>query len=201
MLLYGILPARAADPQPYKVDMASTGDSALNSTLKATSELETLRKTAPVGPFGLIGRARSDLVRLKTVLESYGYYQSYVDIKIDSSNIDDPRLGEELTQRAKSDDALVKITFSIGPQYHLRQVTIDGQVPKSTEEALGLQSGDLAVAANVLAAGERLLTALEDEGYAFAKVDPPKAVEIPDERVLDVSFHVVTGAKVQIGPI
>jgi hypothetical protein len=56
VLLYGAC-AHAADPQPYKVDMASTGDGSLNSTLKATSELETLRKSAPVGPFGLIGRA------------------------------------------------------------------------------------------------------------------------------------------------
>ena len=191
----------AADPQPYKVEMAPTGDGDIDATLKATSDLITLRTSAPVGPFGLIGRARSDLDRLKTVLESYGYYQSYVDIKIDSLNIDDPRLGEELTQRAKSDDALVKVTFSIGPQYHLRQVAIDGQVPESAKEALALRTGDFAIAANVLAAGERLLTALEDEGYAFAKVDPPKAVEIPAERVLDVSFHVVTGEKVQIGPI
>jgi translocation and assembly module TamA len=45
----------------------------------------TLRTSAPVGPFGLIGRARSDLDRLKTVLESYGYYQSYVAITIDGS--------------------------------------------------------------------------------------------------------------------
>jgi len=195
------MPDHAADPQPYKVDLGQTGNSEIDATLKATSDLITLRSTAPVGPFGLIGRARSDLDRLKTVLESYGYYQSYVDIKIDSFNIDDPHLGEELTQKARSDDALVKITFSIGPQYHLRQVAIDGQVPKSAEEALRLRTGDLAIAANVLAAGERLLTALEDEGYAFAKVDPPQAVEIPEERVLDVSFHVVTGEKVQIGAI
>src|SRR6185312_3108502 len=181
------MPDHAADPQPYKVDLGQTGNSEIDATLKATSDLITLRSTAPVGPFGLIGRARSDLDRLKTVLESYGYYQSYVDIKIDSFNIDDPHLGEELTQKARSDDALVKITFSIGPQYHLRQVAIDSQVPKSAEEALRLRTGDLAIAANVLAAGERLLTALEDEGYAFAKVDPPQAVEIPEERVLDVS--------------
>ena len=61
VLLYGASSAYGADPQPYKVDMASTGDSSLNATLKATSELETLRKTAPVGPFGLIVRARGDL--------------------------------------------------------------------------------------------------------------------------------------------
>jgi hypothetical protein len=49
--------------QPYKVDIARTADNDLNATLKATSELETLRKSAPVGPFGLIGRARGDLER------------------------------------------------------------------------------------------------------------------------------------------
>src|SRR5262249_14119635 len=70
LLCLGALPCPAADPQSYKVDMASTGDSDMNATLKATSDLITLRTSAPVGPFGLIGRARSDLGRLKTVLES-----------------------------------------------------------------------------------------------------------------------------------
>jgi translocation and assembly module TamA len=191
----------AADPQPYKVEMASTGDSDMNATLKATSDLETLRTTAPVGPFGLIGRARSDLGRLKTVLESYGYYQSYVAITIDGLPVDDPTLGDKLTQKPKGDDAHVKITFSIGPLYHLRKVEVDGEIPQQVKDAFELKPGAPAVAAIVLAAGEHLQTALEDEGYAFAKVDPPVAQEIPDERVLDVSFHASTGAKVQIGTI
>jgi translocation and assembly module TamA len=201
MVLRGASTAYAADPQPYKVDMASTDDGDLDSTLKATSELLTLRTSAPVGPFGLIGRARGDLDRLKTVLESFGYYQSYVDISIDGLPLDDPGLGEELTARAKDNDARVKITFSLGPLYHLRKVEIQGEVTQSAESALGLGSGAPAVASEVLAAGERLLTALQDEGYAFAKVDPPVAYEDPPNRVLDVSFHVATGSRVQIGPI
>jgi len=195
------MPAHAADPQPYRVELASTGDSVLDSTLKATSELLTLRGSAPVGPFGLIGRARGDLERLKTVLESFGFYQSYVGISIDGLPLDDPGLGEELTLRAQDNDARIKITFSIGPLYHLRKVEIDAEVPKSAETALGLAPGAPAVAAEVLAAGDRLLTALQDEGYAFAKVDPPVAHEDPPNRVLDVSFHVVTGSRVQIGEI
>jgi len=191
----------AADPQSYKVDMASTGDSDMNATLKATSDLITLRTTAPVGPFGLIGRARSDLGRLKTVLESYGYYQSYVGISIDGLPIDDPTLGDELSKKAKGDDAHVKITFSIGPLYHVRKVEVDGEIPQQLKDAFELKTGAPAVAATVLAAGEQLQTALQDEGYAFAKVDPPVAHEIPAERVLDVSFHATTGPKVQIGTI
>jgi translocation and assembly module TamA len=193
--------ARAADPQPYKVDIASTGDGNLNSTLKATSELVTLRTSAPVGPFGLIGRARSDLERLKTVLESFGYYQSYVAITIDGLPLDDPGLGEELTARSKDNEAHVKITFNLGPMYHLRKVEIEGEVPKQAADALGLKEGMPAIAADVLAGGDRLLSALQDEGYAFAKVDPPVATEDPQNRVLDVSFHAETGARVQIGEI
>jgi translocation and assembly module TamA len=191
----------AADPQPYKIDMASTGDSALNSTLRATSELEALRKSAPVGPFGLIGRARGDLERLKTVLESFGYYQSYVGITIDGLPLDDPGLGEELTARSKDADSEVKISFSTGALYHVRKIQIDGTVPQGTEKALNLESGAPAVAADVLAASDRLLSALEDQGYAFAKVDTPIAYEDPPNRVLDITFHVETGARVQIGAI
>jgi translocation and assembly module TamA len=201
VLLRGASAAYAADPQPYKVEMDSTGDSSLNSTLKATSELETLRKSAPVSPFGLIGRARADLERLKTVLESFGYYQSYVEIRIDGLPLDDPGLGEELTSRPKDQEAEVKITFSLGPLYHLRNIEIAGEVPPEAEKALGLESGAPAIAADVLAAGDRLLNALEDQGYAFAKVDPPVAHEDPPNRVLDVSFHANPGARVRIGEI
>ena len=35
--------ARAADPQPYHVELAPTGQAALDSTLKATSQLVELR--------------------------------------------------------------------------------------------------------------------------------------------------------------
>ena len=191
----------AADPQSYKVELASTGNGEMNATLKATSDLISLRTSAPVGPFGLIGRARSDLERLKTVLESYGYYQSYVAITIDGLALDDPTLGDELTSKAKGDDAKVKATFTIGPLYHLRRVDIDGDLPESAQGALALPTGAPAVAAQVLAAGDRLQTALEDEGYAFAKVDTPVAHEDPPNKVLDVSFHVVTGTRVNIGAI
>ena len=87
--------AYGADPQPYKVDLAPTGNGALDATLRATSDLIALRTSAPVSPFGLIARARSDIDRLKTVLESYGYYQSKVTIQINGMGLNDPALGDD----------------------------------------------------------------------------------------------------------
>src|SRR5260370_41044250 len=105
MILLGPSALWGADPQPYRVDIAVTKDSALNETLKSTSELLTLRKSAPVGPFGLIGRARGDAERLKAVLERVGYYQGDGSITIDALPLDDPALGEKLTHRPRAQQA------------------------------------------------------------------------------------------------
>ena len=46
-----------------------------------------------------------------------------------------------------------------------------------------------------------LLTALQDDGYALAKVDPPVAYEDPAAHALDVTFNVDAGPRVDIGDI
>jgi translocation and assembly module TamA len=196
-------PARAADPQSYKVDLASTGNRDMDATLKATSDLESLRSSAPVSPFGLIGRARSDVDRLTTVLESYGYYESKVAIKINGMALNDPGLGDAMTALPKGADAKVAISFTLGQIYHLRKIDIDGEWPETIDAraTLDLKTGQLAVAANVLTAAGRLLTALQEQGYAFAQVDPPVAYEAAAAPELDLKFHVTAGRKVNIGEI
>jgi translocation and assembly module TamA len=192
---------RAADPQPYKVDLAATENGAMDDTLKATSELVSLRSGAPVSPFGLIARARGEVDRLKTVLESYGYYQSKVDITIDGMALNSATLADSLAALPKGTDAKVAVKFELGPLYHLGKVTLDGTIPDAAQGVFKLQSGAPAVAADVLAAGGRLLSALQESGYAFAKVDPPVAYENQTEPLLDVSFRVEAGRRVNIGEI
>ncbi len=181
--------------------MASSGDGEMDATLKATSELQSLRGSAPVSPFGLVARARGDIDRLRTVLESFGFYQSTVAITINGLALDAAKLGDALSALPQGSDARVAISFTRGPLFRLRRIDIDGELPTSLRGALGLEPGAPAVASEVLAGGERLLKALEEHGYAFAKVDPPIAHEDPDNHVLDLSFHVVTGPSVQIGAI
>jgi translocation and assembly module TamA len=193
--------AYAADPQPYKVDIASLGDSEMDATVKTTSDLQSLRGAAPVSPFGLIARARGDVDRLKTAVESFGYYQSSVEIKINGMRLSNPALGDTLNVLPKGSDAQVSIGFTLGPLYHLGRIDIDGELPEGMRNILGLTAGEPAVAATVLAGGARLLTALQERGYAFAQVDAPVAYEAPDTPVLDVRFHVVVGAKVNIGAV
>jgi translocation and assembly module TamA len=192
---------RAADPQTYRVDIASTENGSMDDTLRATSELVSLRSAAPVSPFGLIARARGEVDRLKTVLESYGYYQSKVDITIDGMALNSATLADALAGLPKGTDAKVAVSFQLGPLYHLGKVSLEGTVPDSARSVFSLKPGAPAVAAEVLAAGGRVLSALQESGYAFAKVDPPVAYEDQTQPLLDVSFRVDAGKQVNIGEI
>jgi translocation and assembly module TamA len=197
----GVQCARAADPQPYKIDWTSSRDKGVDSTMKLTSQLETLRETAPVDPFGLIARARGDIGRLQTVLQSFGYYDGSVTITINGMGLDSEELGNVLSALPKKSEARVQILPMLGPLFHVGHIEIKGGLPPGFEQKLRLAPGAPAVASNVLAAGAMLQTALQDGGYAFAKVDPPIAYERPTQKVLDLKFTVTAGPRVRIGQI
>src|SRR6202012_1056414 len=146
-LLFGALgwacSARGADPQTYQVDLASVGNSEIDQTMKETSDLLALRTSAPVSPFGLIARARSDTDRLKTALESFGYYESRVIININGILLTDPSLAETLTALPKGSTAQVAVSFNLGTLYHLRRIDIEGEIPETVnaQDILGLNTG------------------------------------------------------------
>src|SRR5204863_8185635 len=98
--------AHAADPQPYAVSIASTGNGALDASLKGTSQPESLRTTAPVGPFALVGRAQQDIDRLQTVLRGFGYYQGSVATPIGGRPLDHPGPAAATAELPKETDAV-----------------------------------------------------------------------------------------------
>jgi translocation and assembly module TamA len=198
---FGVPCASAASPQSYKVDWVSSGDKTIDATMKLTSQLQTLRSSAPVDPFGLIARARGDVPRLVTVLQSFGYYDGSIDIAINGLGLDSARLADALAALPKGSDARVRIDPTLGPLFHLGRIEIKGALPPGMRPKLGLSPGAAAVASDVLAAGATLQAALTDAGYAFAKVEKPIAYEEPARHVLDVTFRVTAGPRVRIGQI
>ena len=193
--------AHAANPQSYKVDWVSSGDKAIDSTMKLTSQLETLRKTAPTDPFGLIARARGDVPRLQTVLQSFGYYDGAITITIGGKGLDSAGLADTLAALPKGADAHVKIEPTLGPLFHIGRIDIQGALPAGMRQKMNLSPGAPAVASDVLAAGSSLQTALADAGYAFATVEKPVAYEVPAQHILNLTFRVTVGPRVRIGAI
>ena len=193
--------ARAADPVAYTLRIEPTGDASLDAAIAGSAQLATLRKPAPAGPFALVARARADLARVHTALDSFGYYQAQIGITIGGQALDTPALPDTLAALPQAAHPEVAIHIAKGSLFHLRQVRLDGAIPASGTRAFTLAPGAPAVASDVLGAGSRLLSALQEDGYALARVDAPAATLIPDAHALDVTFHVTTGPRVDIGQI
>jgi translocation and assembly module TamA len=193
--------AQAADPQPYKVQIKDTGDSALDDAIKSASLLEGLRAKAPVGPFALVGRARDDRGRFLSVLHGLGFYKGRTDITIGGHPLDDPNLPDQIAKLPANPPVTVAVSIEKGPLFHLGKVTVEGSIPGAARRKLGLSKGAPAVAEKVLAARSRLLQALEDEGYPLATVSEPVAYLDPGANALDVTFKADAGPRADIGPI
>jgi translocation and assembly module TamA len=201
VLFLSLTPAFAADPLPYKVSLPSTGNAALDAALSASSQLQSLRTRAPAGPFAVIARARQDIPRLLTALQSFGYYQANVAITIGGNALDDPTLPDRLQTLPAAPPVPIDLRITEGPLYHLRKVVLDGQVPPAGAHAFTLKPGQPAIAATILGAGAAMLNALREDGYAFANVPPPDAIDVPADHALDITYHVTAGPRVDIGPI
>ncbi len=193
--------ARGADPQPYTVHITPTGIGPLDAALTGSAQLVALRTKAPAGPFAVLGRARQDVPRLHAALDSFGYYNGQVAISVAGHALDDDGLPALLEAAPAAPPVAIEVHITPGPLFHLRNVALTGVVPPGPRHAFTLRAGAPAVAASVLGAGAALLTALREDGYALAQVDPPLAVLVPSEHALDVTFHVTPGPRVNLGPI
>ncbi len=197
--------APAADPQPYATTLVPTGNAALDAALKGSSSLISLQKTHAVGPFALAGRIRDDRGRLEIALESFGYYGGSIDITVAGHPAADPDLPDILAALPAGQPAQVRIAVAIGPLFHLGTVTVTlppgESLSPADDRALDLHAGQPAVASDVLGGGTRLLTALQEEGHAFADVQPPLATLRPATRTLDIVIAAKLGPRVDIGRI
>lgn len=195
-------PAQAADPQPYTVAIAPTGDAALDAALTGSSNLVSLRE-APVGPFALVARARDDKARIEAALGSFGYYAPAVTIRIAGQPLDDPTLPDTL-DRARA-PVPVAIAVTSGPEFKLRRVELVGTTDQAAlaeaRAVLDIHPGDPARAAPVVAAQARMLDALRSHGRALAKVQTPVATLDPAAQALDISYRIDPGPRVDLGPI
>jgi len=196
-----VSPVWGADPQAYDIKVGQTDAADLNDALAASSLLVGLRAKAPAGPYALVARARDDVGRMEQALQSFGYYRGKITIEIDHHPLSDLSLADRLEAVPTGTAVLVNIAVTCGPLYRLRHISLDGEIPPGTAHPLGITSGQPAVAGAVLDAGAKLLTALEEQGYALAKVDSPVATQDDAARAIDVSFRVAVGPKVEIGAI
>jgi translocation and assembly module TamA len=192
---------RAADPQPYAVEFKPTGNKPLDAAIQDSSALVSLKDKAPVGGFALVQRANADKGRFEEALQAFGFYKATVMVTIGKSPLDDPTLVDTIDKAPAAPPLPVAVTIDPGPIFHYGQITIAGALPPNFKPPLSIIHGQPALAAEVLAAQEKLLGALRDESYPQAKVILLPATLHRDQNELDVSFQVTIGPRANLGEI
>lgn len=135
---------------------------------------------------------------------------------------DDPFLAEKLKKISQKNNHIsLHISAKLGPIFHIRHFLFlppldqdrekEGkkEMPQKEEftfspaekEAFKIKEGDVASAADILAAQARLSTAMQEEGYGLSTLSEPQVILQKTENTLDVRFYAAHGPKLVIGPI
>ncbi len=172
---------------PYSVYFLGLDDKEALKTIKAVSDLTTLRSRPPTSLNALRYRADSDIPDLLKVLHSYGYYEATIDIRLEEFD----------------DEAHVYVLIQPGPMYTLGEFTVrqtSGCSP-ITEESVGLRLGKQAMAKEILNAEQKTLNQLANCGYPLAKIEKREMIADGETKQLLVRLNIETGPLCRFGPL
>ncbi|WP_119677481.1 autotransporter assembly complex protein TamA [Indioceanicola profundi] len=183
-------PALAQDT-PYEVRLTGEAGGDLRETLRQVSRLFTLRDDPPPSPIGLRRRADADQERLTAALRSAGYFDSTLNIQVDT----------------QANPAQVTVEVIPGPRYRIKSVTVEpvGDLPLPgapiTGRDLGLNPDDVATGPAVVAAQDAIGPMLAQRGHAYNRVIDRRLVIDHSDRSMTVTYYVAPGPLVTIGEI
>nr|WP_282615070.1 BamA/TamA family outer membrane protein [Roseomonas gilardii] len=180
---------------PYETEFRPTGDSAVDSAISSISSLKRLQSLAPTSAEGLVARALQEQGLVTRALRAEGFYAGRPEVLIDGQAPDTPQLAARLAGRKQP----VKVTVgaALGERFRIGVLRVAPAEPDrdlgAAGEVTGLAKGDPARAEDVIAAGDRLVTALRDAGYPFASI-PRREVTVDfDTHLMDVVYHLQPG--------
>ena len=187
-ILHSVAVLHASDEAPirYRVRIRGVEDRELRRELQNVSVMEALSARPPVSELQLRRRARRDPPLFKQVLRNHGYYDAKVETHFD------------LERRRPR----VQYEVDTGPTYHLRNVTLlstDPDVNMPQAAAIGLQTGKVAIASEILQADDEIVRILRTQGYALASIDTREVIVVHPERAVDVHYEIAPGKTYRFG--
>jgi translocation and assembly module TamA len=189
LFLLGVGAARA--DVKYATEITGVEDKKLRDQLKAISQLVALEERLPASVAALRRRAEDDIGRLKQALESEGYWAAKLNLVLVT----------------EAEPVRVTVEIDPGPRYTLETVTFvdkQGGTPPVLDRyhpiAFGLELGEPARAAAVIAAETRIAATMGHFGYPFAKVTDRKVVVDHATRTMAVTYTADPGPQARFGP-
>ncbi|MCC6919314.1 MAG: BamA/TamA family outer membrane protein [Alphaproteobacteria bacterium] len=168
----------------YTVSLQGPADPSLGKRIRDEITLEK-RKQAGVPSLPVLqSRLDSDLERIEHVLKAFGYYDGHASGVI-----------------VEGATAEVRIVVDEGPLYRIGIFSIvwDGAQPTAPPETI--VEGLPASGTNIVAAGERIVAALREDGYFDAAILERRAVLDRPAGKVDVTYTIASGPPVVLGGI
>ena len=167
-------------------------NSPVADAIEEISRLRELSKEKVASLVGLQRRADEDVEKITSLLRSKGYYSARV-----SANVD-----------ADKSPVGVTVTVNTGPVYPIMGIEIENAAGTGPAEPIGIEHKSLGIdlaapgeAGAIAGAKPKLLRALEDRSFAFAKVVGQRVVVDHDARGVFVHLTIDTGPPVRFGDV
>lgn len=184
--------ARGSGVIEYDATISGVKDDGLQDLLESASQLVALADRPPATVAALERRTQDDLVRLREVLRSEGYYDATLDYRLDT----DKRPIE------------ARIEIVPGTRYRLTEFKIlyEGSPPPRAGAApsladIGVTPGMPARAPDVRSAEKKAVDVLLSRGYPFAKSGRLKATVRHDAREMTVELPIDAGPPAVFGAL
>ncbi len=180
-----------------------------------TPELEAaLRQASALVPLGANGApdgdtifraALSERARLTAVLFAEGYYAGIVEMQVAGTAPADRDSRIAINAAFAAGDIKVVVTVTPNQIFHFGALSVTdapGGAPQMVDVAdTGLVKGAVAKSTEVRAADGRLLTAMQNRGYALARIVDRDVVADHATKLLDVAWVVEAGEPARFGRI
>jgi translocation and assembly module TamA len=184
------------------------GNEQLEAAVRSASLLFTFAGEPPDSIGVLFTRARADRARIVRALNALGYFAPAVAIDIEGGPIDDAAREDALADKPPAGPVGVTVAVVPGPLFVFAAPKIEAS-PGSAAEPLaalaptvtGFAAGEPARSALVVAANERIVAALREEGYPFAAITGREAVADHNTGTLEVTFRVAAGPVAAFGSV
>ncbi len=171
MTFFGKAEDKAADvidPVNYTLTLETgTEDDELKTAIQQGSALFTDQEKPVSGALGLAVKARDDRDRILAALYENARYGGLVSITLNGTNIDD--LPPDPVFSAGQPVA-VDVNVDPGPAFTLGRIELQGDAANLQAADFGLVEGGPAGSATIIAATDKMIVALKEEGRPLARL-------------------------------
>jgi len=184
----------------FSGDVDATFREELEKLVKADAETQS----GGVSAVTILQRAQGQRDLVVKALRAQGYYASRVEARAAGSNIDDPAALDAIDALPRGTDVTVDVAVETGPRFMVQSIDVvmpGTPAPTVVRDKFLLAVGQPAAAAKILATDEELLTQLQRQGYALARIVNRDVIVNHDTQTARITWRVDPGPPVTMGTV